>query len=295
MKKRKIAVFGEVLFDTFPDGKLILGGAPFNVAWHLQAFGLAPCFIGRVGNDKMGDKIKQTMQNWGMTIDQLQTDNKHPTGSVQVSIIKNEPYYNIVNNQAYDFIDHDSLATQNQYSIIYHGTLAARNKVSARTLNVLTKGFTEKIFVDVNLREPWWQIEHVCEYINHAHWLKLNRDEFALLQKYQGSLQEAMTLFLGKYQLEVLVVTCGEQGAAVISNTDQFIEVKPETNLSVVDTVGAGDAFAAVLLLGLHKHWSLSVTMNRAQDFACALVAKQGATVSDSDFYQPFISKWQLE
>lgn len=294
MTKRKIAIFGEVLFDSFPDGKLVLGGAPFNVAWHLQALGLEPLFIGRVGSDKMGEKIKQSMLDWGLVSDQLQTDIEHPTGVVQVLINNGEPYYNIVNNQAYDFIEADLLDIQNQYSVIYHGTLAVRNNVSAHTLKLLTAGFTGKVFVDVNLREPWWQIEQVCEYIRQAHWLKLNRDEFEIVQTHQGSLYEAMTSFLVKYKLEVLVVTCGDQGAVAINNSGQFVEVKPGINQCIVDTVGAGDAFAAVLLLGLHHGWSLSVTMNRAQCFASAMVRMQGATVSDPGFYLPFSNSWQL-
>jgi fructokinase len=103
-----------------------------------------------------------------------------------------------------------------------------------------------------------------------------------------------MMAFLDKYQLEVLVVTNGEQGATAVDNTGLIVEVFPETTMAVVDTVGAGDAFAAGLLLGLNHGWSLSLTMNRAQSLASALVTTQGATVSDPGFYQPFIESWNL-
>ncbi|MFZ2407026.1 MAG: PfkB family carbohydrate kinase, partial [Methylobacter sp.] len=84
MTHNQIAIFGEALIDQFPDGQQILGGAPFNVAWHLQAFARHPCFISRVGRDAAGDKIRQAMQAWGMAVENLQTDPDHPTGTVQV-------------------------------------------------------------------------------------------------------------------------------------------------------------------------------------------------------------------
>ena len=89
-------IFGEVLFDCFPDGSQILGGAPFNVAWNLQALGKAPKFISRIGKDAQGDKISRAMQDWGMSTDYLQKDAEHSTGRVDVDIIQGEPHYNIV-------------------------------------------------------------------------------------------------------------------------------------------------------------------------------------------------------
>ncbi|RLJ20866.1 hypothetical protein DJ031_04880 [bacterium endosymbiont of Escarpia laminata] len=86
MSDKRLCVFGEVLFDHLPDGARVLGGAPFNVAWHLQAFGQSPCFISRVGRDAEGAKVKTAMTAWGMRIDTLQTDDHLPTGQVSVSI-----------------------------------------------------------------------------------------------------------------------------------------------------------------------------------------------------------------
>ena len=93
----QILIFGEVLFDCFPNGKQILGGAPFNVAWHLQAFGVAPLLISRVGNDGLGTQIKTAMQAWGMDCSGLQVDPDRPTGTVTVQFNGEEPLYDIVN------------------------------------------------------------------------------------------------------------------------------------------------------------------------------------------------------
>lgn len=292
MTYKQIALFGEVLFDQFPDGQQVLGGAPFNVAWHLQAFGLEPCFISRVGDDAKAEHIKHAMQAGGMATNQLQTDYEHPTGVVQITLNNGEPSYAILSNQAYDFIAADQLEIATQYAVIYHGTLALRHATSDHALEVLKARHQGKVFVDVNLREPWWQAERVKHIIDQAHWVKLSQHELKQLQPFPADLKEAMALFLARHHLEVLVVTCGEQRAIAMSQSGEIIEVAPTAHLAVVDTVGAGDAFAAVLLLGLQRGWSLAVTMNRACDFASALVTQRGAIVQDFGFYQPFIKAW---
>ncbi len=291
---RPIAIFGEVLIDQFPDGHQVLGGAPFNVAWHLQAFGQIPCFISRVGNDAMGENIRQAMTDWDMSVENLQIDTDHPTGTVKVTINKDEPSYEILADQAYDFIAAQQLGPSNQYSVIYHGTLALRNSVSEQALNDLKARHTGKVFVDVNLRAPWWNKESVDQWLSKADWVKLNHDELMQLVPPQNTLQDAMRLFLTQHNLDVLIVTCGESGAMAFNNAGEFFEVVPAVNLPIVDTVGAGDAFSAVLLLGMQQGWSLSVTMERAQSFASALVTRRGATVQDLSFYQTFISAWNL-
>ena len=111
---QQIALFGEVLMDQFPDGQQVLDGAPFNMAWHLQAFDQVPCFISRVGNDAIGKSIRQAMTDWGMAVENLQTDSDYPTGTVKVSINKDEPAYEILANQAYDFIAAQQLTPADQ-------------------------------------------------------------------------------------------------------------------------------------------------------------------------------------
>ncbi|MDP3840634.1 MAG: PfkB family carbohydrate kinase, partial [Methylococcales bacterium] len=196
MNNQQIGIFGEVLFDQFPDGQQVLGGAPFNVAWHLQAFGLAPCFISCVGDDTDADNIRQAMDSWGMNTSQLQTDYIHPTGAVQITLNNGEPQYDIVPNQAYDFITADLLDVDTHYSVLYHGTLAMRHATSTHALEALKAHHQGKICVDVNLREPWWQAERVKHIIDQAHWVKLNQYELEHLQPLHADLKEAMVLFI---------------------------------------------------------------------------------------------------
>ena len=295
MSPNQIAVFGEALIDQFTDGRQILGGAPFNVAWHLQAFNQRPCFISRVGCDATGDKIRTAMQAWGMAVDNLGCDSGHPTGTVQVTINNGDPGYEILADQAYDFIAAQQWDRERQFSVIYHGTLALRNRVSEQALQDLAERHRGKVFIDVNLRAPWWQKEAVNQRVAKAHWAKLNHDELMHLALPQGTLQDTMRLFRIQHELEVLVVTCGSRGASAIGPAGEFIEVAPTADLAVVDTVGAGDAFAAVLLLGMQYDWPLQLTMERAQSFASALVTQRGATVQDLNIYRPFIDAWNLD
>ena len=285
-------IFGEVLFDHFPDGSRVLGGAPFNVAWHMQAFGLSPCFISRIGNDAEGREIIGLMTAWGMYRDWLQTDAHHATGSVQVSIDNGEPAYEIVKDSAYDFIDVTLPTELNTQGILYHGSLAIRNPVSSTALQLIKTGHQGKIFVDVNLRAPWWQPESLLPLLHGADWLKLNEAELFQLCPERTDLQSAMTLIYERFKLECLFVTLGANGAVAYAGSRQFVRVKPAADTAVVDTVGAGDAFAAVLLLGLSRQWTLQIMLERAQDFATGLVGRRGATVDDQSFYHDFIRQW---
>ena len=120
VSKPSIALFGEVLIDQFPDGQKILGGAPFNVAWHLQAFWQSPRFISKVGSDQIGADIKVVMEAWGMSLTGLQVDTLYPTGKVAIQINSGEPSYDILDQQAYDFIDANQLDLSEAYDVIYH-------------------------------------------------------------------------------------------------------------------------------------------------------------------------------
>jgi len=294
MTKQPVTVFGEVLFDHFPDGSRVLGGAPFNVAWHLQAFGQQPHFISRIGEDATGAAISAAMQQWAMDMTGLQRDNSHPTGSVEVSIEHGEPDYQIVPEQAYDYIDAAALQAPVDSGLLYHGTLALRHPVAASALAQLIGRHQGRVFIDVNLRQPWWDKDAVPAWLSRAHWVKLNQHELAALYPVSGELNADMRAFRAQYDLDGLIVTSGKHGASAIDRNGAVFSVTPQAVAQVVDTVGAGDAFSSVLLLGLNLGWPLALTLERAQSFASALVGQRGATVSDRAFYQTFIDAWAL-
>jgi fructokinase len=266
-----------------------LGGAPFNVAWHLQAFGQAPVFLSRVGDDAEGEQVRAAMRAWGMDTRGLQTDPERATGRVQVEIIDGEPHYNILENCAWDAIEPISVSS---CELLYHGSLAMRTMRSAETLQLLRDMRPREIFIDVNLRAPWWQRERLSGALASADCVKLNSDELAALNPVVSA--DPVQGFLGAYDLKTVVVTRGSEGAEVCSAQGERLKVKPLEQISVVDTVGAGDAFTSVFLLGSVLGWPLDVTLRRALDFASRVVGQRGAIVQDPGFYAEFISAWNL-
>ena len=287
-------IFGEVLFDCFPDGNSVLGGAPFNVAWHLQAFGLSPMVITSIGDDDLGTKVKSAMLDWNMDTRGLQLDPLHPTGSVDIEFIDGEPRYTIVEHCAYDYIDAGLLPSLADNRLLYHGSLALRNQTSREALSTLKHQHSNTVFMDVNLRDPWWQKDRVLELADDADWVKLNEDELLQLGSGTGDYQAQAREFLNTHSLKGLVVTLGAKGAIALTDNGDYAEVAPSQTLEVVDTVGAGDAFTSVLILGISYQWPLEQTMQRAQSFASLMVAQQGATVHDQDFYRTMIADWCL-
>jgi fructokinase len=284
-----------VLFDRFPDGEAILGGAPFNVAWHLQAFGCKPLLISRVGDDPLGREIRGQMQDWGMSTAGLQLDSAHPTGTVQVSYEGSEPHFDIVNDRAYDFIDGDSLPPIADPGLLYHGSLALRNPQTRRALVQLKEQHELPVFIDINLRPPWWDPGLIQKLLAGARWLKLNEHELSELTPGKGDRLYQIQTLQERYALDCLFLTLGDAGACAYNKDGRSVKVKPEWQKNAVDAVGAGDAFSSVIILGLLNDWPLETMMERAQSFASRLVQRQGATVADRAFYVPLLQKWALE
>lgn len=282
-------IFGEVLFDVFPDGARVLGGAPFNVAWHLTGFGLRPLFISRIGRDAPGEQVLSDMRDWGMDTRGVQIDAGHPTGTVRVSLQHGQPEFAILPDQAYDFIDAAACAAlaAESCTLLYHGTLAARSPVSRRALQSLRAGGLP-IFVDINLRPPWWDRDGVGAALRGARWAKLNDSELAVLLDHDAAAEELRA----RYGLEWVVVTRGERGAC-LAGAQGLIEARLADVDGIVDTVGAGDAFSAVLIVGLHRGWPWSETLPRAVEFAAAVCRIRGAVSRDRDLYRMYLQRWK--
>jgi fructokinase len=285
----QIALFGEVLFDIFPTGEKILGGAPFNVAWNLQALGDAPLFISRVGQDLYGADILQAMRTWGMSTTGVQCDPDHATGQVQVELTDNEPRYQIVSDRAYDFIHEGQLPVLGNGGLLYHGTLGLRHTVSRNALDQLRKAVNMSIFLDVNLRDPWWNQHEVEAWLLTARWVKLNKDELCALGFRASSLPDALEKLQNRFQMEQVILTCGEEGAIVRERTGDIHHLAAPPVEDFIDTVGAGDAFSAVYLHGLLAGWGIPETLDAAQRFAGKVISLRGATSTEASFYRHFL------
>ena len=288
---RRPLIFGEVLFDCFPDGSRVLGGAPFNVAWHLRALGLEPHVVSRVGVDPAGDEVLAAMQGWQMDLSGMQRDSSHPTGQVAITLADGQPSYEILPDQAYDHIAPPP-AEPPGVALVYHGSLALRQPDSRRALDEIRDRCAVPVFVDVNLRDPWWDAQTVSSLLDGARWCKLNDHELTTLAG-PGEPVDAARRLIARHGLERVFVTLGAAGAVALGADGDFESVTPARDISVVDTVGAGDAFASMLINGLLKVWPVAVTLQRAQQLASAICGLRGALSHEPNFYREFLARWE--
>jgi len=268
---------------VFGDGRSVLGGAPFNVAWHLKGLGDNPLFVSRVGADALGEKVLRAMSDWGLDASGVQIDSLRPTGTVRVSIGGGQPQYEVLPEQAYDFIEAEK-------------ALDVASKENFLALGRLIEGLAIPVFFDPNLRSPWWQMQAVRDAMRRATWAKLNREELVALSSgdsTRGCAGLAADL-RAEFDLELLVVTHGTGGAVAV-DASGCIEVPAAQVRSFVDSVGAGDAFDAVVILGLMHGWGLPSILRRAAQFAAAVCGIRGATVMNPAFYQVHLKQWSAQ
>lgn len=287
-------VFGEIVFDELGDRDHRLGGAPLNVAWHLRGFGLDPLLISRVGADALGEQALELMRAGGLDTRGVQVDDARPTGRVIVAPTDDESRFTIPDDQAYDYIDRAALPdlTAEPLAFLYHGTLAARRPGSAAALRAL-RAAGLPAFIDVNLRAPWWERATIHALLSGARWLKLNAGELAeVADDAAGTLLQRADALRKGFSLELVVVTSGEQGSLAVTAELSFNQ-RPERARGFVDSVGAGDAFSAVLLVGLARGWELQLALQRAAAFAAAICGVRGALPPDDSLYQRFLRVWQ--
>lgn len=298
-RRARPAIIGEVLFDRFPDGTRVLGGAPFNVAWHLQGFGAAPLLVSRVGADDDGRIVRQAMSAWGMDQSALETDGHHPTGMVDIRFDAHTHHFDILPDQAYDHISAAPLETlaRGDIALLYQGTLVMRRAPTGRLLHDFLASNALPLFVDINLREPWWRGEDFPWLLCRARWLKVNDEELDIIAKAldcEGNdPDESARRLQSKTEIALLIVTHGAKGAKAFRWGDDPISVAPRAASEVVDTVGAGDGFASVCLLGLLRDWAVVDILQRAQQFATRIVAQRGATRNDAGMYQDLLREWE--
>lgn len=297
-KDGRPVIFGEVLFDVFEDGTAVLGGAPFNVAWHLQGFGLRPLLISRIGQDEHGELVLMRMHQWQMDTQAVQIDPVYPTGRVDVSIQAGEPCYEIPAEQAYDKISSvlvTDLISNLPCSLLYCGSLAQRDAVSRKTLQLLMLKRELPVFVDINRRPPWLDEANISKTLHAAACVKMNETELAaqtgLPVTDETTLQRAAELLRNQHHIEDIFITRGDKGASHVSATGMKMAPARQVR-GFVDSVGAGDAFSAVCLLGQVRQWSVASTMARANAFASMICEQRGALIEDKGIYEKILQGW---
>ena len=296
---RRPVVFGEVLFDHFPDGTRVLGGAPFNVAWHLKGFGADPLMLTAVGDDGAGRRVLARMAEWGLDTTGVQIVTDLPTGRVEVSVVEGEPRFEIPEGQAWDHVDAAAARAatiEASSSLVYHGTLAARGATSRRALREAIDAVPAPTMADVNLRAPWWSRDCVLEALTRVGWLKLNQEELSILApasiRSRQECRSAARRFADEHSVRQLIVTRGAEGSLWVTDSGEVLEADALEVTGFVDAVGAGDAFAAVLCLGVLERWPAATILARASRFAAAVCEVRGATTADPSVYDRHLSDW---
>ncbi|HWO99105.1 MAG TPA: PfkB family carbohydrate kinase [Methylococcus sp.] len=293
-------LFGELLADCFPDHEAI-GGAPFNVARHLQAFGARPRLISRIGKDALGERLLELLQRMGLDVSGIQHDDSRPTGRVRVHIDRHGHSFEILPNQAYDYIDADAARTATvgfRPRLVYFGTLVQRHPVSRNALRAVLASTAAPRILDLNLRPPWCDADIVRASLRQADIVKSNAEELGqvarLLDLPEGNERWTVQALLDRVSLRFALVTAAEAGAWLQGSDGTEFRLAGRTGVKVVDTVGAGDAFTAVFLLGLLRHWPPPLFLERADAFARAICGIRGAVPLGDDFYVPFRTAWGL-
>ncbi len=256
-KKNYVVGIGEALWDILPEGKKI-GGAPANFAYHISQFGLQSRVVSAVGKDKLGNEIIENFQEKGLSI--LIERVEYPTGTVQVQLDEaGVPCYEIKENVAWDNIPYTDELKElaRQTRAVCYGSLAQRNVVSRETINSFLEAMPEdescyKVF-DINLRQGFYTKEILCNAMEHCNVLKINDEELVAVSRMFGypgiDLQDKCWILLAKYNLKMLILTCGVNGSYVFTPGNvSFVETP---KVEVADTVGAGDSFTASFLAAI--------------------------------------------
>ena len=278
-----IVGMGEALWDVLPEGKK-LGGAPANFAYHVSQFGLNSRVVSAVGQDKLGTEILDNFRE--KRLQGIIETVPYPTGTVQVTL-DNEgvPCYDIKEGVAWDNIPYteelDQLARQTQ--AICFGSLAQRSIVSRETIARFLDTMpdtpeTLKIF-DINLRQSFYTKEILCDSFSRCNVLKINDEELVTVSRLFGypgiDLQDKCWILLAKYNLKMLILTCGVNGSYVF--TPGHVSFVETPTVQVADTVGAGDSFTAAFTAAIIRGRSVREAHQLAVDTSAYVCTQQGA------------------
>jgi len=290
-----ISVIGEILFDEFPNYRR-LGGAPFNFAYHLKNFGFNVRFVSKIGMDDAGKEILHKLELARFNLDDIQVDEDHPTGSVNVQLDKSgAPQFDIISDVAYDYIEfipeyHSNII--NAAQMIYFGSLIQRSKAGYENLQTfITRNSSETLnFYDINLRPGCYNNAIIEKSLTKTDILKLNISELGKLKQMLSlkvSNDDLVYHLMETQSISTVSLTKGESGSELFTNQGCF-NSETARAIKVVDSVGAGDAYAAMLAAGLLEKWRPEEIVERASLFAARVCEIKGAIPDSASFYEPF-------
>lgn len=270
---------GELLWDILPTGKKA-GGAPINFVYHATQLGAEGYAISAVGKDELGEEIVQELDNNHIAYCIESVD--YPTGTVEVTLEKGIPTYNIIENVAWDHIPVSSKAIEivKEAKAICFGTLAQRNKDSQKALTELLSYAPEDAlrFFDINIRQNYYSKELILDLLEKANILKINDEELEMLRPMmglEGDYEVCCKALLEKYGLKYVILTAGSKFSAIYSTDENSVIGTPK--VAVADTVGAGDSFSGAFVYSILAGKSLKEAHRKAVNTAAFVCSKEGA------------------
>lgn len=283
MNSDKIVGIGEALWDMLPEGKKI-GGAPANFAYHVSQFGLESCVVSAVGDDELGREIVANFDKKGLK--RVIETVPYPTGTVQVSIDHaGVPQYDIREGVAWDNIPYTPQLAQlaHQTRAVCFGSLGQRSEVSRTTINRFLDAMPKRedtlVVFDVNLRQNFYDAEILDHSMRRCNILKINDEELVTMSRIFGweglDLEARCWLLLGKYNLKMLILTCGINGSYVFTLGNYSFQETPI--VEVIDTVGAGDSFTAAFISSIILGRSIPESHKTAVDVSAYVCTQSGA------------------
>ncbi|MEJ5351955.1 MAG: carbohydrate kinase [Melioribacteraceae bacterium] len=286
-----ITAIGEILYDVYPDRKR-LGGAPFNFIFHVWKILGKANFISNVGNDENGREILSYLNSIGFDTKLISIDKAHPTGTVKVELDENKiPHFTISPECCYDFLtlNEEIINTiENNTDILYFGTLSQRSTTSRNTIQSLF-GKNIKYFCDLNLRHNFFNDEMIKEALRVSNVIKINYEEFQKIKKILNmNIKDELAIenLCNEFNIDLLSITLGNEGA-ILYDKNNLSHYKARVD-KVIDTVGAGDAFAAILCIGYLSQMDLFSINKLANEFAAEICMFEGAVPQDDSLYEKY-------
>lgn len=270
---KTIACAGELLWDILP-AQRVLGGAPANVAYHLSRLGWNSRLITRVGSDERGEAALKALHERGMRTTDVQIDPALPTGAAYVQLDGGQAHYEFETPAAWDAIE----APPGRMDAVVFGTLAQRDARSAAAIRKLARE-ADISFYDANLRAPYTTFDLVIESLQLARVVKVNESEIVTLASEFGMPAQPAgfaAAIAARFPVQMVCVSLGARGAGLWSG-GRWIELRAP-DVSVVDTIGAGDAFFAGLVDGILSERSNEDALSRAVTLGSFVVTCSGGT-----------------
>ncbi|MCX6175000.1 MAG: PfkB family carbohydrate kinase [Ignavibacteriales bacterium] len=292
MKNLRVTAIGEILYDVYSDRKR-LGGASFNFIYHIWKILGKANFISSVGNDDNGKEMLSYLNSIGFNTNHIYIDKKYPTGTVQVKLSEDRtPQFTISPECSYDYLTLNNSTTnliEKETDLLYFGTLSTRSDISRNTIQSLFGKPHLKYFCDLNLRHNFYTKELIKQTLLTCNVLKINQEELDKLKQFfnlDQSNKSAIEQLTKEFDIDLIGLTLGENGAELY-NKNETNYYKTEF-VNVVDTLGAGDAYAAILCLGYLYKMPIGKMNKLANEFAWEICMVNGALPKDDTIYEKY-------